>query len=270
MSENLSEAAGILSGAPLEPEPEKDEPQAPADPPGESQDSAIGEPDKPELPAAESAQAEKPPEALTVKALAERLELRPQDLYQQLMIDVGSGESLSLSEVKDAGAKLHKAEQILSDAETHRTSAENEMLRREHAASLIQPTPEQQAAADNKWVQYVGEENAKAVGVITAWADPVVQRTDLEAMASLLVSYGKHPAEISRYADHRDIKQLYDHLTLIRRFERATGSEVTAAKAPVVKSKRKSVTKSGAKAVQEFEAGRLSETEAIAALIAEG
>lgn len=270
MSENLSEVAGLLSGAPMAQEVETPAKPEPETPPVETPEPAIGEPETPQLPAAASEPGESQSEPMTVKALAEKLEVRPQDLYQDLMIDVGAGEQLSLSAIKDQGAKLHKAEKILSDAESHRTGIENELLRKEHAASLIQPTPEQQAQADEKWHLFVRTENAQAIKVIGPWSDPVVQRGDLEDMAKLLVSYGKHPAEVARFADHRDIKQLYDHLQLIRRFERAGASEVTTTPAPVGKSKRKSVHKPGRKAVEQHKRGELSLTEAAAALIAEG
>ena len=270
MSENLSEVAGILSGAPMAPEPEKAPTPEPETPPVETPEPAIGAPETPQLPAAAADPAERQSEPLTVKALAEKLEVRPQDIYQDLMIDVGAGEQLSLSQIKDQGAKLHKAEKILSDAETHRTGVENELLRREHAASTVPLTPDQQAQADQNWQAFVQVENGRAMNVISAWADPVVQRADLEDMAVMLTGYGKHPAEIARFADHRDVKQLYDHLIFKRRFERATESEVTKTSAPVAKSKRKSVQKPGRKAVEDYRAGKLSQTEAIAALIAEG
>ena len=271
MSENLSEVAGILSGAALAPEPEKESPpESEQTLQVETPEPAIAEPEPAQLPATEAASEETPTDAMTVKALAERLELRPQDLYQNLMIDVGAGEQLSLSAIKDQGAKLHKAEKILSDAETHRTDVENELLRREHAASKVTLTPEQQARSDQDWQQFVTAENAQAMRVISAWSDPVVQRADLEVLAGMLTSYGRSPAEVARYADHRDVKQLYDHLMLLRRFERAGASEVTEHKAPVSKSKRKAVPKPGRKAVEDYRQGKLSQTEAIAALIAEG
>ena len=270
MSENLSEVAGILSGAALAPEVETPPTPEPEPQPVETPEPAIAEPDTAQLPATAAEPDESPKDTLTVKALAKRLEVRPQDLYADLMIDVGAGEQLSLSAIKDNGAKLHKAEKILSDAETYRTGVENELLRREHAAKTVPLTPEQQAQSDQDWQQFVQVENAQAMRVISSWSDPVVQRADLEVLAGMLVSYGRSPAEVARYADHRDIKQLYDHLTLQRRFERAGAAEVTANKAPVGKSKRKAVQKPGRKAVQDYEAGKLSQTEAIAALIAEG
>ena len=270
MDENLSEAAGILTGAPLETELETTETPQPETKPDESQAAAIAEPDTAQLPAAEAKPAETQAETLTVKALAEKLELRPQDLYKQLMIDVGSGDPISLSELKDAGAKLHKAETILSDAESHRLDAENELLRRQHAASTVQPTDEQIEAADKQWQGYVRDENAKTLAVISAWKDPQQQGADLAAMSELLGSYGVSAAEISRYADHRMVKQLYDHMTLKRRLTTAKEAEVTAHKAPVGKAKRRSTIKSGAKAVEQFKAGNLSHSEAVAALIAEG
>lgn len=271
MNENLSAAAGLLSGAALDPEVET--PAVPDDakpPPDESQESAKGEPDTPELPAAAAQAQETDQPTLTVKALAEKLELRPQDLYQQLMIDVGSGEQLSLSQVKDAGAKLHKAETILADAETHRQDAENELLRHQHAASLVKPTDAQLQAADEQWVGYVRSENAKTLSVISAWHDPAQQSADLGEMSKLLTSYGVSKAEIARYADHRMVKQLYDHMTLRRRLDAATAAEVTKHPAPVGKAKRKSAPQTGAKAVEQFKAGKITHTDAVRALIAEG
>ena len=207
---------------------------------------------------------------MTVKALAEKLEIRPQDLYQQLKIDVGSGETLSLSEVKDAGAKLHKAEKILTDAETHIRGRENELLRKQHAMNQREPTEAEMSRADADWSDFVKRENGRTMGIISGWKDPTVQRADLTEMSGMLASYGFSGAEISRMADHRYVKAFYDHMTLKRRLTAATDAEVTRTPAPVGKSKRKSATKPGTRAVEQFKAGKISHSEAVAALIAGG
>ena len=270
MDENLSEAAGILTGAPLETELETTEIPQPETKPDESQAAAIAEPDTAQLPAAEATPAETQAETLTVKALAEKLELRPQDLYKQLMIDVGSGDPISLSELKDAGAKLHKADKILTEAETHRQDAENELLRHRQAVSEMPVTDEQLADSDKRWDEYVRVENASSLKIISAWKEPTQQRADLTEMSELMTGYGFRPAEIARMADHRFVKAFYDLMTHERRVRAVGESEVTQHKAPVVKAKRKSATKSGAKAVEQYKAGNLSHSEAVAALIAEG
>ncbi len=270
MNESLSEAATILSGAPLEPEVETPDKLANLAEQVETPEPAIGDPGTPQMPVADSEPQETEKPSMTVKTLAEKLEIRPQDLYKQLMIDVGSGETLSLSEVKDAGAKLHKAETILADAETHRQDAENELLRKQHAMQQRAPTEAELADGDASWKAYVSVENGKTLAVISAWSDPAQQRVDLTAMSELLGKYQFSPAEIARYADHRMVKQLYDHMILRARLTAATDSEVTKTSAPVGKAKRKSVTKPGAAAVEQFKAGKLSHSEAVAALIAEG
>jgi len=268
--ENLSDVASVLSGAPLEPELETADKPANLEPQDESPEPAIAEPEPSQLPATDAKPPEKVAPSMTVKQLAEKLDVRPQDVYQQLMIDVGSGERLSLSELKDAGAKLHKAETILADAETHRQGAENELLRRQHAVSRRAPTETEQAEADQHWSGYVREENAKTLAVISAWADPHQQRADLASMSELLGSYGVSAAEISRYADHRMVKQLYDHMTLKARLNSAKDAEVTQHKAPVVKTKRKVAHKPGKAAVDAYYEGKLNHSETVAALIAEG
>ena len=270
MDESLSNVASVLSGAAMEPEPETAALPEPETPLAETPESAIAEPDPPPLPATEAKPPEKAKPSMTVKQLAEKLDVRPQDVYQQLMIDVGSGERLSLSELKDAGAKLHKAETILADAETHRLGAENELLRKQHAVSLREPTEAEQADADAHWQDYLGKENARTLAVISAWKDPHQQRADLAAMSELLGSYGVSAAEISRYADHRMVKQLYDHMTLKARLEHATQAEVTKTPAPVVKAKRKVAHKPGKAAVEQYYDGKLGHSETVAALIAEG
>ena len=270
MNENLSDAASILAGSPQVQEVETPETPEPVAPPQETEASAIGDPGTPQMPVADAAQVETPLPSMTVKTLAEKLEMRPQDVYQQLTIDVGAGKTLTLSEIKDAGAKLHKAQTILADAETHRQDAENTLLRRQHAISQRPPTEAEQANADASWKTYVGAENAKTLAVISAWKNPHQQRADLTAMSELLGHYNFSPAEISRYADHRMVKQLYDHMTLRARLSAATESEVTKTPAPVGKAKRKSVSKPGAAAVEQFKAGNLSHSETVAALIAEG
>lgn len=272
MAEELSASAGILTGQQASAGAE--EPQLEQAKPAEELEPAIREPDpEPKPDGALLALAEEPAGGMSVKQLAEKLGVRPQDVYADLSLEIG-GKTLTLSELKDRGKELVQADKVLADAEEHRTKIENDLLRRQRAADIAmqgrEPTQEQLDAADDAWATYAGDQNARVLGVISSWSDATVQRQDLTDMAKLLGEYGYSPVEIGRRADHRDVKQVYDHMLLKRRLAAAQETEVKPTLGQGSRSRRKSVHKPAQVAVDKYKAGELSQVAAVTALIAEG
>lgn len=270
MAEELSTVASLLAGAPA--------------PPQETEETtvqdAVETPPAIEAEPAEDtgqtveAEAEVPIKPLTVKSLAEKLGIRPQDIYGSLQIDVG-GTSVTLSELKDRGKDLHKADELLATAEERKTAVDNELMRTRRelavAAEGIQVTPAHKQAAEDRWASYVGAQNDLTLKAIPEWIDPAVQRADLTAVGEMLAgTYGFAQAEINAFADHRMVKLFQDFAKLQARLKAATDSEVKVTRRQSSKSRRRRAVKPANAAVDAFKAGTASQESAVVALIAEG
>ena len=70
------------------------------------------------------------PESYTAKQLAERLEIKPSELYKNLQIDVGNDQTLSLGEIKDRAKELVQSETLRAEALSARESGELELLQK--------------------------------------------------------------------------------------------------------------------------------------------
>jgi len=260
----LSAEAAILLGddqAPVVEEPEQ-EPAAKTDE---------------DLSASESTEPEATPEVATmpgtVKELAEKLGIRPQDVYAGLKINIGDSE-VSLSEFKDRAKDLFKADELRSAADTHKTDTENELLRTRRELSIAQqryqPTEAEKQQADTDWNAYVAQENASTLAAIPDWQKPEAQTAGLTAVAELAAEYGFSNAEVQTMVDHRIIKQWHDHAALKARLKKAESSVVKQNRDQSTRTNRKAVATDIDKARQMHKDGKLSTTSMVAALIADG
>ena len=78
------------------------------------------------------------PESYTAKQLAERLEIKPSELYKNLQIDVGNDQTLSLGEIKDRAKELVQSEALRAEALSARESGELELLQKSQALVTAQ------------------------------------------------------------------------------------------------------------------------------------
>jgi len=268
-TEHLGEAAAILTGqAPAE-EPETDEPaetehntdEGLLATEGDPVESPQAEPDAPEM-----------PQTYSVKELAERLDVRPQDVYAGLTIDV-AGEKLPIGEFKDRAKDLKRADQVLADAKDAKAEFERDYLvksqilnQRESGKQLseqeIKAFEDQRGAAMQLEAQ-------KLVQARPELADPETNTKASQRVTELLADYGVAPYES---------EQLYDaRLTLA--FLRLADLEdrLTAAKESVATTKRKqkpkSIKKDGSSAggiVGKVKSGSMTQQEGVAALLTGG
>jgi len=270
MAEELSEVASILTGTPAA-EAEKPETDS-QDPVQEIEPSAPG--GEAGILSQTDSDAPEKPQTMTVKALAEKLEMRPQDLYGALEIDVG-GQTISLSELKDRGKDLFSAETKLAQAEEHTLTSENDLLRKNRELTLAvqrlgrEPSDTEKAEAQQLHQAYVQQENAASLKAIPDWADAATQTAEVGLISEVLIEYGFSPVEISNVLDHRQIKMLRDYALLRQRLKAAGDSEVKSVKKVSGGSQRKSAP-AKKDVVSMVRKGELSQTAGVIAAIADG
>ena len=220
----------------------------------------------------EAAPVEKPTK-LSVKELAEKLEMEPAELYAALNIKVGDSE-MSLSEFKDRASDLTKANELRELAESHKTESENEILRQRREIALAQqryqPTDAERRDAELEFQRYVQSENAAALQVIPEWKEPAAQKAGLDAIADLLNHYAFSPAETQTMVDHRYLKLMHDFASIRARLQKAEKAVVKDKRKQSSRSQRKSPATGIDKAIQLHKAGKMSQESAVAAIIADG
>ncbi len=271
---NVTEA--LLKGQGFElsnDQPDEDPPEdqeTPAETPGEHHE------DPPqEDPTDDPAPDEDQPLPGTVKQLAERLGVKPGDIYKALKIDL-DGVEVSLGEFKDRAKELHRVDVLLAEAESHRTASQNETLRQSRALSIAMArlgralTPGEVAQADEQHNEYLKGENQKTLNVISEWSDATVQSSELKAIGKLLIEYGLSPAEIQGVADHRQIKILNDFARLRSRMKSASDSVQRKKGSKPGKARRRTADKPIERAKAAHKAGDLSDNAMILSLIADG
>ncbi len=266
MAEELSEVAGILTGA--VPPPEDENPPSDSEQSSQEIDSSASKTDDVEPPA------EMPPATLTVKQIAETLKTTPKELYQSLQIDIG-GKSMTLSEVKDRGKDLFGAEQKLTDSDAYRLAAENDILRANQALTLRaerlggNATQAEMAESQQAHNLYVSSERDKALLAIPDWSNPTVQQAEVKLIGEMLVDAGYSPHEIANKLDHRDIKIYREYAVLKDRLDQVRLKEVQKTANQQPQAKRKSApTNKGVK--ERFASGELTQNQAVLRAIADG
>lgn len=267
MESELSAVAALLRG-----EPDQDAPEGAIDQDIQEPEAApsAGESGDLEQPEAEETSGEGQ-ESYSVKDLAEKLGMRPQDVYSKVKIDIG-GESLSLGEFKDRAKELKRFDTLMAEAEERRTSVENDLAKQrqelEVAAKLPNMKPEERAEHVR---QYVETETQKAIESIQGWTDAGTRTQELGEITALLTEYGMSGAQIGQIVDATAIRILADYNRLRKRVKQATESTVKSPKRQQGQANHAPSTKTPAKrAVEGYKAGKVPQMSAVAALIADG
>jgi len=264
----VSEIASLLAGTPApDAEPETESPDA-VETPDQEIDTTAAEPEQPENQDIEDDEGE--PEPLTMKSLAEKLEIKPKDLY-----DVELGDGLTIGQLKDRFKELEVVEQTRTDAELHKVKTENEVMQQRRALETarqelgIQVTPQQQERANQQFAEYVSTETARTMEAIPEWSEPTVLEADRQGMQAMLAEYGLSEMEMTAIVDHRQVKMLRDFHTL-RQLVANAGTEVKP-KSPKKAGKRRTrQSKGSADIVAGIKSGAVNRNDGIAALLADG
>jgi len=267
----LEAIEGILAGK-KPPQPEAAAPER------EGRESAPeGEPETAETLTPDEATPETAPD---LAALAEKLAMSPKELYK-VLVPLGKGENpVTLGELKDAWQDAGKRQAEAAGLKEQRQKFELEaMSQRREIETLLAAlpaeaiTPELAHKARAEADRYMKRERELMLKAIPEWSDSSQLQADREQILAFIEPYGFSESDLSFVTDHRLVRMLRDMAR--RENERATVKDRKVTPAPArtdrpTKAQRDSGAERLAKIKRERAAGRLTDLNAVAALLESG
>jgi hypothetical protein len=184
---------------------------------------------------------------LTVKDLAAKLDVPVSDIYDQLMVDVGEGQQISIGELKDRGRDVVQADALLAQANETRLNIENDLLVKREAIARYaqrigyQPTETDLQESQAETQRYRNQQVQKALEIIPGWQDEGTRNKELEIIGNIADEYQFSEAESRLLIDARLLKLFRDYGTM-----RATMRKLSKSyKRPKQKTSRRSEVRSG-------------------------
>jgi len=187
-----------------------------------SEEHAAGDATARDEPEAVQAEEEEPPR-VTVKDLAERLGLEPRDIYDELEIPLGDGQSVTLGEWKDRVKELRAVDLERDQVKQSRESYERDLMRtRQEVNALMALIPEQARAqlihqARERSTAYEAEQRKAVLDAIPDWQNPDRLAADREAIVAMGAEFGFSEQEITWTQDARTVRMLHDFMRLRER-----------------------------------------------------
>jgi len=178
---------------------------------------------------------------LTPTVLAEKLGIKPDELFKKFLIPVDGGDPLTLEEFKGSGKDLREVKAAQNElAESKVTFENNVMLQRkllEVAVSKIPRellTEEMMSGVRQDHDDYVRTERAALVRIRPDLADATKVKATRDLLVDHLKPYGFHPIEVDGIIDHRMAKYVIDNAEREKRLRElsANGIQVAKAKSP--------------------------------------
>jgi hypothetical protein len=155
---------------------------------------------------------------LTPTTLAERLGIKPADLFRDLKIPVDGGDAMTLEEFKDAGKDLRGVKQAQSDLAEQRVKFENDtMTQRQQLQAAIGKIPPNLLTDDlirevqGEHDHHVETERRALLAVRPDLGDSGKWGTTRDLLIAHLKPYGFHAIEVDSIIDHRLAKYVIDN-----------------------------------------------------------
>lgn len=155
---------------------------------------------------------------LTPSAIAEKLGIKPSELFAQLRIPVDDGESLSLEEFKDNGKGLRDVITARNEVAEEKVAFENQvMLQRQTLQAAIGKipkdvlTPELIEGVQQEHKQYVSAERIALQQIRPDLKDPAKWGSVRDLLITHLKPYGFYAIEVDAIIDHRLAKYVIDN-----------------------------------------------------------
>lgn len=188
-------------------------------------------------------------EDLDANGLAEKLNITVAELYKVKFKYGDKGESLTLGELKDVGARANQlddeAEMLIDD----RTRLDNDNMKSrveiQNIVSLLPAealTPELMQKSKEQHESLVRQERIALHETIPGWKEPSVELEARLAMNAHLAEYGFKEVEANYMIDHRLIKFIHD-MTVMRDRSKLKAAEVRKIAKKNQRRKRPSVVK---------------------------
>lgn len=182
-----------------------------------------------------------PPKGL--KELAERLTLKPEDLYA-IEIPMADGKSMSLGKLKDLGSKEGDLSVRELAIEETRTKKEAEILQsQEELNQLISALPRDTLkpevinAIRRKQEVYLSQERRKTLEFIPEWNDESKRTEELTGIVEHLKGYGFPQQFLQTIHDARALKYIRENFLREQRLRKALEQVKPAKPATTSKSK---------------------------------
>lgn len=212
----FDELAAALDGPPPPASPDSDDESSQAD---DAPAESASEPEAPAQPVGE----------MTVKELAEKLQVPAKDLYTNLKVDLGDGRTVTLGELKDQGKNLA---QLQAKATEKKLKAESDLLQKsmaleEATQALGRPLTQQDIdRAEHKRQLHSQAQAALLAEIVPEFADPVERDKGYQLIGATLQDYAFSEAQIPYITDARLRKMAYDLGTLRKQLENVASTEV--------------------------------------------
>ena len=169
---------------------------------------------------------EAPEPELTPTSLAEKLGIKPAELFAQLKIPVDGGDAMTLSEFKDAGKELRAVRVTQNELAEKQVAFENGvMLQRQQlqtAIGKIPPellTPEMIADVQTEHQNHIATERGLLLKVRPDLNDSGKWATMRELLVEHLAPYGFQAIEVDGIIDHRLAKYVIDNAERAQRIK---------------------------------------------------
>jgi hypothetical protein len=177
---------------------------------------------------------------LTPAVLAEKLGIKPSELFSMLKIPVDGGDAMTLEEFKDAGKELRAVRQTQDELAEAKVAHENSvMTQRQQLTAAIGKIPPELLTTDMvlevqaDQAKYVQTERAALIGIRPDLNEPGKWSATRDLLIAHLKPYGFHAIEIDRIIDHRLAKYVIDNAERGQRLAKLEQDGLT----PVVKPK---------------------------------
>lgn len=192
---------------------------------------------------------------VTLKELAENLEIDAADLYD-VEIAIGKDESVTLGALKDSFKEFKSLKANEEQNAQRRLTEENEHLAaKRQIDNIIEVafktgvlSPELQETLQTYNAEKVTKERRYALAAIPEWSDEVQRTADFDSMVEHMKEYGFSEGEIRGEIDHRKLKFMRDVVKrdqLAKKFHKETvtpkqirgGANQAAAKSTSLRAK---------------------------------
>ena len=153
---------------------------------------------------------QKPPEKVTVKAVAERLGVDPSEVYATLKVALADGEELSISELKDRVKPQAEIETLKQNLTKARGEWEADQIRQTRELQAILNAIPQQAVSpqllelhQSQRAERLSREREALLRAIPEWADTGVITAERKQLSDYLAETGWPEGTVDQIEDHR-------------------------------------------------------------------
>ena len=162
----------------------------------------------------------------TLAGLAERLGVKPDEIYKMQIPMRDDGTMVTLGELKDQAGKALDLDAMTVEIDERRTAFENDMLRsRQQLNDIVSLLPEVPPAlverARAAQIEVADRERNALLEVMPAWRDDAVYQSARDDILAAVADYGFQRFDLDAVVDHRLTKLLHDFAGMKKRIAAA-------------------------------------------------